>query len=1092
MRAFFTIFVKNRVYANIMMLFFVICGAYALRSLPKETFPDIRMDTVRVTVLWPGADPAEVEEGISCKIEEAIEGVEGVKNYHTLSNEHMCTADVEVLEGYDIDKVKDDIRTAVDAITTMPPDAERPVVEEFLIRVQVMLLALTGPDLSDAELQDYAQKIKDEIIALPGISQVKLAERDREIIIEVSEEKLREYGITLEQVALAIKANSLNAPGGTIRTEGEHIRLRTLGRNYTAEDFANIVILARPEGYHITLDRIATVTDGFADTDIVTRFNGKNAVILHILKTDEEDTIGIDRTLREYVERKNRELPEGMNLEPWARFAPLLKNRIDLLVRNGYSGLIVVFILLWLLLDIRLSFWVSINVPMAFAGTFIVMLYYDITVNMITMFGMVMVLGIVVDNSIVIGEAIYTARKRGLPPVKAAVEGVAEVGLPIIASTTTNMVSFIPLFFIPGFVGRLAGTLPIVTIAAFIFSLIECLLLFPAHMNHLPDMNVTDKSKNIVSRIGLAFHRYTNHGLVVFIEKQYEPFVWWTMRWRYVTASIALAVLLISWGLFSGGFVKVDFFPKIDGNSMAASVEFPSGTTMAVTTATVIRIEEAARRLAELYPVSVEEPMLHNVFSLTGAHLDEKGQISLGTHYGTVRVELLDSVKRNIHITELMAAWEREIGEINGAISLTIRGDETTSPPGRPIDIWMKGRDLDQLGAAATELKEKLGTYEGLYQIKDDFRVGKKEINLKLKPEARALGLHVYDLAKQIFTGYFGEELMRVQRGDNNLRIRLRYPEQERTQVSDLEKMRVRVSMPHKGVMTTTAMNEAKMKLGTGLPDLPPKVQEVPLTSVADLEYKAGVTSIQRTNGQRRVAVSAEVDISRANANEIVAELKSGFLPQLVHKYPGISLSFEGDQQDFREALDYLAIAYPLALLGIFVLVAASFRSYIQTIVVMIAVPFGSAAALFGHLMFGYDISIMSILGFVALSGVVVNDGIVLVDCVNTYISEGESFYEAVRRAGARRFRAIFLTTATTVGGLAPLMLEKDTQAQMLIPMALAMSAGVAFSMLVSLLIVPCTLCIINDARRVAHWALHGVMPTPEEVEPARFRNLIE
>jgi len=347
-------------------------------------------------------------------------------------------------------------------------------------------------------------------------------------------------------------------------------------------------------------------------------------------------------------------------------------------------------------------------------------------------------------------------------------------------------------------------------------------------------------------------------------------------------------------------------------------------------------------------------------------------------------------------------------------------------------------------------------------------------------------------LAKQIFTGYFGEELMRVQRGDNNLRIRLRYPEEERTQVSDLEKMRVRVSMPHKGVMTTTAMNEAKMKLGTGLPDLPPKVQEVPLTSVADLEYKAGVTSIQRTNGQRRVAVSAEVDISRANANEIVAELKSGFLPQLVHKYPGISLSFEGDQQDFREALDYLAIAYPLALLGIFVLVAASFRSYIQTIVVMIAVPFGSAAALFGHLMFGYDISIMSILGFVALSGVVVNDSIVLVDCVNTYISEGESFYEAVRRAGARRFRAIFLTTATTVGGLAPLMLEKDTQAQMLIPMALAMSAGVAFSMLVSLLIVPCTLCIINDARRVAHWALHGVMPTPEEVEPARFRNLIE
>lgn len=1092
MREFFTIFVQNRVYANIIMVFMIICGGWALMSMPKETFPDIRMDTIRVTVVWKGADPAEVEEGISCKVEEAIEGVEGIKNYHTLSNEHVCIANIEVLEGYDIDKVKDDIRTAVDTVTTFPPDAERPVVEEFLLRVQVLLLAITCPDMSTAELQDYAQKIKDELIALPSVSQVKFPARDREIIIEVSEEKLREYGITMEQVAQVIKANSLNAPGGTIRTEGEHIRLRTLGRNYTAEDFSNIIVLSRPEGYHITLDRIATVTDGFADNDIITRYNGENAVILHVLKTDEEDTLQIDKDIHAYCERKAGELPEGMKIEPWGRFAPLLQARIDLLLRNGYTGLIVVFILLWLFLDIRLSFWVSVNVPLAFAGTFIVMNYADLTVNMITIFGMVMVLGVVVDNSTIIGEAIYVARKRGLPPVKAAVEGVAEVGLPIIASTTTNMVSFIPLLFIPGFVGRLAGTLPIVTIAAFIFSLIECLFMFPAHLNHLPDMNVPDKGKNFLSRMGTVFHRYTNQGLERFVENRYQPFVGWTLRWRYLTASISIAILLISWGFYSGGFVKVDFFPKIDGNSMAASIEFPSGTTMAVTSEAVVRIEEAARRLAEKLKTQSGEPLLNNVFSLTGAHLDERGQIDLGTHYGTVRIEMLNSVQRGIHITQLQALWEKEIGEINGVVSLTIRGDETTGPPGRPVEIWMKGNSLDQLAAAADELKDKLGTYDGVYQIKDDFRVGKKEINLRLKPEARAMGLHVYDLAKQIFTGYFGEELMRVQRGDNNLRIRLRYPEDERTEVSDLEKLRVRVSMPHTGVMTTTAMNAAKMKVGTGLPNLPPKVQEVPITSVADFEYKAGVSSIQRTNGQRRVAVTAEVDTSHANSNEIVSELKAGFLRQLVNKYPGLSLSFEGEQQDFREALDYLKIGYPLALLGIFVLVAGSFRSYIQTVVVMIAVPFGSAAALVGHMLLGFNISIMSILGLVALSGVVVNDCIVLVDCVNTYVSQGEAFFEAVRRAGARRFRAIFLTTITTVGGLGPLMLEKDSQAQMLIPMALSMSAGVAFSMLVSLLIVPCTLCIINDARRGLYWLIHGVMPTPEEVEPARYRNLIE
>lgn len=1093
MKEFFTIFVKNRVYANIMMVFAVICGAWAMVNLPKETFPDIRMDTVRVTVVWPGADPAEVEEGVSCKVEEAIEGVEGIKNYHTLSNEHVCVADIEVLEGYDIDKVKDDIRTAVDAITTFPPDAERPVVEEFMIRVQVLLLAVTCPNLSTAELQDYAQKIKDELIALPSVSQVKLAERDREIIIEVSEEKLREYGVTFEQVAQVIKANSLNAPGGTIRTEGEHIRLRTMGRNYTAEDFSKIVVLSRPEGYHLTLDRIATIQDGFADNDIVTRFNGKNAVILHLLKTDEEDTLQIDQDVRDYCERKNKELPEGMKIEPWARFAPLLQSRINLLLKNGYMGLLVVFVLLWLYLDIRLSFWTTVNVPLAFAGTFIVMHYYDVTLNMITMFGMVMVLGIVVDNSMIIGEAIYVARKRGLPPVKAAVEGVAEVAMPIIASTTTNMVSFVPLLFVPGFVGRLAGTLPIVTIAAFIFSLLECLFMFPAHLNHLPDMSAPDKGRNFVARMGMLFHRYTNHGLEQFIEKRYQPFVNWTLRWRYVTASIAIAILLLAAGVYSGGFVKVDFFPLIDGNSMSAVVEFPSGTTMAVTTDAVVRIEEAARRLQDKLTTATGEPLLHNVFSLTGAHLDERGQINLGTHFGTVRVELLDSVARGIHITKMMAEWEKEVGALNGAIAFTIRGDETTSPPGRPVDIWMKGNDLDQLAAAASELKEKLGTYDGVYQIKDDFRIGKKEINLRLKPEARALGLHAYDLAKHIFTGYFGEELMRVQRGDNNLRIRLRYPEDERTQVSELEKIRIPVSMPHQGVFTATAMNEAKMKAGgAGLPTLPPKVQEVPLTSVADLEYKAGVSSIQRTNGQRRVAVSAEMDTSQANSNEIVAELKSGFLQSLVHKYPGLTLSFEGEQQDFREALDYLKIGYPLALMGIFVLVAASFRSYIQTIVVMVAVPFGSAAALFGHWLFGYDISIMSILGLVALSGVVVNDSIVLVDCVNTYVANGENFFEAVGRAGVRRFRAIFLTTITTVGGLGPLMLEQDSQAQMLIPMALSMSAGVGFSMIVSLLITPCTLCIINDGRRAMYWLIHGQWPTPEEVEPARYRDLIE
>lgn len=1088
MRGIFTSFARNSVFANIFLCFILFGGLMAMLTLPRETFPDIHLDMIRVMVVWPGADPAEVEEAISRKIEEAIEGIEGIKTYNTISNEHVGMAIIEVSAGYDLELVKNDVRDAVDTITTFPPDAENPVVEEFLLRIMVMLLALTGPDLTDPELQDYAQKIKDDLLALPGITQVELSQRDREITIEVSEEKLREYGITFEQVAQVVKANSMNVPGGTIRTKGEEIRLRTMGRNYTAEDFGNIVVLSRPEGYHITLDRIATIRDGFFDDNVVAKFNGKDTTIINIFKTENEDTLAIDREVLAYCERKNRELPDGMKVEPWARFAPLLNNRINLLLRNGISGLIVVFILLWLYLDIRLSFWVSMGIPVSLMGALMTMWWFDATINMISLFGMVMVLGIIVDDATVLGEAVYVARKKGMPPVKAAVDGVMEVGLPVVAAVTTTIVAFLPMFYVGGFVGRLINVLPMVVIAALIVSLLECLFMFPAHLSHLPDPNIQEKGKGLFKRMGLIFHRYTNQGLEYFVAKYYDPFIGLMLRWRYVGVSAFLFVLFVTWGIYESGVVKFEFFPEMDGNSMAAVVEFPSGTPLEATEKAVAQIEQAAKNLEAKTTTASGAPLLNNTFSLTGAYLDERGQTELGTHFGTVRVELLDSVDRNVHIEELMAAWEREIGQINGMRSLSIRGDET-GPPGKPIEVWMQGENLETLVAAANEFKEKLATYDGVYQIKDDFRRGKKEIHLQLKPEARALGLHVADLAHQVFTGYYGEELMRVQRDENNLRIRICYPEEERRQLAKLEDIRIRPSMM---AMSGEAQRSAAPKPKQGGIDaaLPPRTPEVPLRSVADLEYMSGVSSIRRTDGQRRVSVTAEVESSRANTGEIIRELEQQYFNILKRKYPDITMTFEGEQQEFRDAMDSLYIGFPLAIIAIFVIVATTFRSYIQPLVILLTVPFGMCGAVFGHLVFGYNFSMLSVLGLVALAGVVVNDAIVLIECANSYLANGESFFEAVRKAGSRRFRAIFLTTITTAGGLTPLMLEKDFQAKVLIPMAISLVGGVIFASLITLLLVPCVLCILNDARRAIHWLFNGVMPTPESVEPARFRNV--
>ncbi len=1057
MKKIFGAFARNTVFANIVLILIFLAGGIATFSMIRENFPEFSLDMIVISVSYPGADPEEVEEGISRKIEESIEDIEGIKLYTTESHENLATTLIEVKENFNSNDVLDKVRTKIDAISTFPVDAEKPVINELILKDPVLLLYISG-NMSERRIKEWSEDIKDDLQLLPEVSQVAIfGAREYEIGIEVSEERLREYGLSFSVVADAVRRSSLNLAGGTIRTRGEEIRLRTIGRKYTGEELASIVIMARPEGDIVTLDRVAHIKDGFKEDPISAMINGERSLLVIVQKTKEEDALKISEAVHQYLSKKQAQLPKEANLKILYDNTEMLRSRIDLLTRNGIIGLTIVFLLLWIFLNARLSFWGGMGIPISIAGALAILWAIGGTINMISLFGLIMVLGIVVDDAIVVGEAIYVHRKLGDPPLKAAVEGVSEVGMPVVAAVLTTIVAFIPLFYISGIMGKFISILPAVVIACLSISLLECLFLLPAHLSHLPDLNKDDQNLNRLTRKIEAMHSLTSSGLEWFIERLYKPFLSKTLYWRYISFSIAISLLLLTFGLMKGGLLKFEVFPEIDGFIITSTIEFPSGTPPEVTRKAIEQVDAALLKLAEKTKTKSGDSMIEDRLAIVGQTL---GQVpDYGPNYGAVQGILLDSERRGVHTQDLMVAWEKEIGPIPGIKSLTFSGMET-GPPGAPIEVWLQGQDMQNILSAADELMARLRTFDGVFQIRSDFSMGKNEIRFELKPEARTLGLTVEDLARQIFTGYYGDEAVRLQRGRDDIRVRVRYTADERSRISDLEQVRIRTQTGH----------------------------EVPLMSVANISYSPGFSTITRTNGMRRVMVSAGLDTKKANASEIFSELSSGFFEQLTRKYPGLNVSAQGEQKKMRESLGSLKVGFPLAVLGIFIIIATMFRSYIQPVVILFTIPFGIIGAVMGHLLLGYNLSIMSIFGMVALTGVVVNDAIVMIERINENIAEGMPFFEAIISGGARRFRAVFLTTLSTVGGLMPLIMETDLQAKFLIPMALSIAAGVAFATILTLVMIPSLLTILNDLRLLIYRITHGIWPKRIDVEPARDR----
>ena len=1052
-------FARNTVFANIVLLLIFLAGGIATMSMIRENFPEFSMDMITILIPYPGADPEEVEEGISRKIEEAIEGLEGIKQYTTQSSENFGTANIEVKEDYDVSDVLEKVRSKVNAISSFPVDAEKPVITELTLKDPVMLLYFSG-DMSERRIKEWSERIKDEIQQLPEVSKVDIfGAREYEINIELSEERLREYGLTFSKVVDAIRRSNLNLAGGTIRTRGEEIRVRTIGRKYTGEALSSIVVLARPEGEIITLERLANIKDGFTEDPINAAINGEPSVLLIVYKTQEEDALVISEAVNKYISQKVIQLPAGANIKILYDNTDMLRSRIDLLVRNGIIGLMIVFFLLWAFLNARLSFWGGMGIPISIAGALAILWAVGGTINMISLFGLIMVLGIVVDDAIVVGEAIYFHRKQGKPPLKAAVDGVSEVGMPVTAAVITTIVAFIPLLYVGGIMGKFIAIMPVVVISCLAVSLVECLLLLPAHLSHLPDPNKKDNKQNTLTRRLGTVHRLTSSGMEWFVDRIYTPLLSKALYWRYISFCIAISTLLLTIGLIKGGILKFEVFPEIDGFIITSTVEFPSGTPPNVTEQAIEQIDSALLRLAEHTQTRSGDPLIRNRLSLVGQTLEVLPKS--GPHLGSVQVILLDSEQRGIHSQDLMVQWEKEIGSIPGVKSLTFTGLQA-GPPGAPIEVWLQGRNMKDVLAAADDLMDRLRKFDGVYQIRSDFSQGKNELRLELKPEGRTLGITVDDLARQIYAGYYGDEAVRLQRGRDDIRIKVRYTADERSRISNLERVRIRTLNGY----------------------------EVPLMSVADISFAPGYSTITRTDGMRRVAVSAGVDTNKANANEIFSELSSNFFPQLERLYPGLHVALQGEQKKMRESFDSLYVGYPLAILGIFIIIATMFRSYVQPFIILFTVPFGIIGAVLGHLLLGYNLSIMSIFGMVALTGVVVNDAIVLIERINENIAEGMPFFDAILNGGARRFRAIILTSLSTVGGLAPLIMEKDLQAKFLIPMALSIAAGIAFATVLTLVLVPSLLALLSDFRLLTHRLRYGYWPKRVDVEPARNRHV--
>jgi multidrug efflux pump subunit AcrB len=1035
-------FAENGVAANLIMFTIVAGGLLTVGTIRKEVFPEVDANLIAVSVPYPGAAPEEVEEGIAVPIEEAIQGVEGIRKLTSSSAEGVGTVTVEVETGYDLRVVLDEVKNRVDALDTLPVEAEKPVIREVLIRRQVLTVAVSG-EADEPTLKRLGERVRDDIAALPGITQVELvATRPYEISIEVSEDALRRYGMQFDDVARAVRQSSLDLPGGSLRTDAGEILLRAKGRAYRGPEFEDLVLLSRPDGTVLRLGDVARVVDGFAETDERARFDGAPAALVQVFRVGGQSALDIAAAVKAYVAEAERRMPDGIRLTVWQDDTRVLLSRLDLLTRNGLAGFLLVILVLMLFLRASLAFWVSLGIPVSFLGALWLMPTFDVSINLLSLFAFIVVLGIVVDDAIVVGESVYTEQQRVGRGRTSAVLGTSRVAVPVVFGVLTTVAAFAPMLMVESTMGRIMRVIPLIVIPTLIFSLVESLCVLPSHLSMHGGGRANANGRGVPA-LWRRVQRPVAAGLEWWTANVYRPSLETALRWRALTLASGLALLILMAGLIGGGWLRFTFFPPVEADNVAVMLTMPQGTPVETTAAAVRHLETTALAIKE----DVERDngvVFRHVLSSVGTQPYRAQQSQgpggsnqrfAGSHFGEVNVELAPAETRSIGSTELANLWRDRSGAIADAVEVTFTSSLFSS--GEAINVELHGSDLSQLRVAAERLKMSLAAYPGIFDIADSFRAGKRELTLAIRPEAQALGLTLQDLGRQVRQGYYGEEAQRIQRGRDEVKVMVRYPADERRSLGDLEHIRIRT----------------------------PQGGGVPFGQVASASHGRGYDAIRRTDRRRAVNVTADVDVARGNANEIIAELQATVLPQLIADFPGVRYSFEGEQQQQRETLDGLGRAFLFALIAIYALLAIPLRSYAQPILIMLAIPFGLVGSIGGHLLLGMDLTVLSMFGMVAMAGVAVNSSLVLVDFANRRRAEGVPLFDAVAEAGTARFRAILLTSLTTFAGLTPLMLEKSLQAQFLIPMAVSLSFGVLFSTFVTLVLVPAGYTVLEDTK---------------------------
>lgn len=1042
-------FARNAVAANLLMLFIFVLGLQAaLTKIPIELFPSITPQAVTIQAFYRGASPAEVETAVLSRIEDAIADVEGIDNIKSSANEGSARAMVELIPSADPNVMKDLIKTRIDALTTLPDDVDTPIVSLIQRRREVISVVLHG-NLSELDLRTLADEIRDELNNLSTVSVVELAGvRNFEISIEVSEKTLRQYNLTLEQVADAIKRSSQDVPSGSIKTTGGEILLRTLGQAYSAEDFGKIVLLTREDGTRITIGDIAEIRDGFEEASLYAEFNGISAAELDVYRSDSESAIKVGDQVKDYIEEKNLSLPDGIKLDYWRDRSRYVKLRLETLMNSAWQGGLLIFILLAMFLRLSVAIWVCVGIPISVFGALAIMPLTGSTFNLISLFAFILVLGIVVDDAIVTGENIYTRMKTAENSEQAAIEGTQEVAVPVTFGILTTIAAFIPLAVMEGPRGPMFSQIPMIVIPVLLFSLVESKLILPAHMKHVHlDHN---KKPGPFSRM----QRAIADGLEKAIHKIYRPILSWTLRNRYLTATIFIAVSLIVGSFVVSGRYGFTFFPRIQSETARMTLQMPLGTPLEITEKHLRRISSVAAEMRDDYvdPESNESIIKQIMTQVGQAGGSRSGGSSGSSHLGRVMFEMVPPEERSLVVqsSDVVRDWRKRIGKIPGAKELTFRAEIGRS--GDPIDVQLQGRDFVKLEAAAAAVREYLGNYSGVFDIKDSFEDGKEEIKLSIKPNAEQLGLNLGQLGAQVRNAFFGAEAQRIQRDGADVRVMVRYPREERRSVDNLESMMIRT----------------------------PDGNEIPFSVAANVETGRGFSKISRVNRDRTVNVTADINKEAVNINQLTTDLNV-FMPEMIRSYPGVKFTLEGEQREQKETNDSLKFGGIIVLFAIYSLLAIPFRSYVQPLIVMSIIPFSLIGAVVGHMIMGMNLSIMSLMGMLALAGVVVNDSLVLVDYINRRRREGTPLMDAVRNSGVARFRPILLTSLTTFFGLAPLMMDKSTQAQFLIPMAISLGFGILFATFLTLILIPVSYLVLEDIRAGFKYLWYGKEEQPAE-----------